>query len=398
MDEKIRVLIADNSPEARKNTKSFLALEPRINVVGETGDSEALVKAAVELQPDVIILDLELPKVDGIGVTEILHSTVPNSLIIVTSNEKGKHNVKKAMASGARKFIKKPFTAKFINHEIIYLYEKHMNQLRIIEKMDFNGPAKPKVITIFGTKGGVGKTVTAVNLAACIAKKTCDKVVLLDFDFQFGDVPILLNINPKRTIIDLIGDIQNIDGELIEDYLIEHASGIKILAAPLSPEYAEYITPSNIEKILNVLKEKYKYIIIDMPPTFHETNLIPLDAATRVLFVTTHDLHAIKNAKVGFQILKNLKYDEDKVDLILNRFRSRFGVNCTEIAKVIGKNILYTIPEDSVTVINSINEGKPFMLNSKNNSLCRAFEDITDSIIDIKNEVKQPLIKRILTW
>lgn len=397
MAKKIRVLIADTNPKIRKSMIAAFSNESRIKVVGECSSSESTIKIAQERKPDIVLIDINMSEIDDMSPTEIINAALPNVLVIVTFNKGEKKSLKKAMADGAREYIVKPFTTDDIVNTVINLYDKDKKRREMLDSISGQSRINtmPKIITIFGTKGGVGKSTISTNVAAALAKKTNEKVVLLDLDLQFGDVSVMMNLYPKRTIADLMKEIQSVDSELLEDYLVEHPSGLKVLAAPTSPEHAEYITSSNIEKIIKTFLENYKYIVIDLAPTFESVNLTVLDMSDKVFFVTTLDLPTIKNAKIGLRIMKSLEYDEDKLKLIINKNHRKYGISIADLEKIIKKKFSYIIPEDNVAVLKSVNKGRPFVLEQSHKPVARSIMEITDSILGNEGK-KRPLFKRIL--
>lgn len=393
--ELIKVFIADGNPENNTELRSFFSKTDRISIVGECKDGELVVKMCLDFKPDVVLIDMDLPGVDGITVSKMLTSIVPSVLVIITGKKAGKETIKRAMAAGARDFVEKPFTAHKIVHCVIDHYDNYKRSLSIVENSNYKElKIKNEIITVFSTKGGVGKTTLSSNIAVALARKTQEKVVVLDFDFQFGDIPIMFNVYPKRTILDLNNEIQNLDSDLLEEYLIDHPSGIKILPAPLSPEYAEYITTKSIQKILNLLLEKYRYIVIDTAPAFHDINLAAMDVSDKILFITTTDLSTIKNVKLGLNVMKTLNYGDSKVNLLLNRYSRKFGVSKNDLQRSIGKKVLFTIPEEPITAIQAMNKGVPLVLSDQKSKMAKRLMEIADSIIADKKAVKKGILQQ----
>ena len=151
------------------------------------------------------------------------------------------------------------------------------------------------------------RTTITSNLAVSLARSS-KRVALVDLDLQFGDVAIMLNFSVKNTISDLVKEFAQLDANLIEDYMVTHFSGVKVLPAPVKPEYAEYITSNHVEKIINILRESYNYIIVDTSANFHETALTSLDLSDKILFISTLDLPTIKNVKAGLDVMDKLNY------------------------------------------------------------------------------------------
>lgn len=240
---------------------------------------------------------------------------------------------------------------------------------------------KGKVISVFSNKGGVGKSTIAVNLAVYLASVDNNKVAIVDLDLMSGDIAIMMDINPKSTIVDVTRDISGIGYDIIDDYLIRHESSVMVLPAPITPEQAEFVSPSCVDKVINTLMEKYDYIIVDTGPNFGDVNLSALDHSSRILYVTTIDIPAIKNSRVGLDIMRRLNYDEDKIGVILNMNDKKYGVSMKDVEGTLKKKISKTIPMDSATVITSGNKGKPFVLDM-------AKKPISKSIVEIGQWVR----------
>ena len=382
MEHKVNVLIADQNEKDIENIRVALSHEERIRIVGECSEGISTVKLAKNVKPDVVLMDINMPGIKNVTPTEILTATIPNVLVIVTFDKGGKKNLKKAMSDGARDYIVKPAAADVYIDTILDLYEKDLKRREVLYgRKQHEEDIKPKIISIFSTKGGVGKSTIATNIATAIAQKTEERVALVDFDLQFGDVSVMLNLYPERTVMELVKDIQSLDKELLEDYMMLHDSGVRVLPAPSRPEYAEFVTGGNIQRILRTLKESYKYIVVDMAPAFDDVNLAALDLSDSIMLLTTLDLPTIKNVKSGLHVMKTLNYRDDKISLILNRYHRNFGINVSDLEKTTEKKISHIVPEDSRTIIDAVNKGKPFVLNNPGRSVTKSIYNIVDEIM-----------------
>lgn len=379
---KIKILIVDDIVETRENIKRLLFFEQDMQVVAEAGNGEEAIKQAERLQPDVILMDINMPVIDGIAATEIIAMKVPTAAIVIMSVQGEQEYLKKAMIAGAREYMVKPFSSDELNSTIrrVYDFENkrkvHLfsNQVLKVDKQD------PQIVTIFSTKGGVGKTTLATNLAVSLAKETGKKVALVDLDLQFGDVAVMLNVMPKRTITELIQEIGQLDGELIESYLVAHSSGIKILPAPTRPEYAELITAGHVEKILSVLKQNYDYVIVDTSPFFQETNLTALDLCDQILLLISLDLPTIKNVKLSLEVLDSLHH-KGKIRLILNRSSRDIGIKYQDVEKSLGFLIAAHVPSDGRVVVSAVNKGVPFVTSDPNTKIAGAMRDLAYLVV-----------------
>jgi len=324
-----------------------------------------------------------MPIMDGITATEKISLNYPKAAVIIISVQGEPEYLKKAMKAGAREYLVKPFDTDELSNTIRRTYQLEQQRMGTIENISGNkGQQKidPQVVTVFGTKGGVGKTTISVNMAAQLTKRTKKKVVLVDLDLQFGDVSVFLNIVPKKTIAELVQERGKLTIDLIESYLIPHISGIKILPAPLRPELAELITPDHILEILAILRRHYDYVIIDTPPFFLDTNLSALDMSSQVLLVMTLDVPTVKNMKLSLELLDSLHH-KGKAKLILNRASEDLGLNANDVENSLDFIIAGQVPSDGKMVVTSVNKGIPFVLSHPNARVSAAVDKITDLVI-----------------
>lgn len=396
MSEKIRIIIVDDTRETRENVKTLLSFDDRIEVIGEAENGEEAVNIARNMRADVLLMDINMPVKDGIKATEEISLEVPETTIIIMSVQNEQEYLRKAMSAGARNYIAKPFTSQELIDTIVKTHElETKRRLKVnLTKNSGREEINPKIITVFSTKGGVGKTTIATNLAVSIARQTKKRVALLDLDLLFGDVAIHLNVSVKTTLADLVKEISNLDIELMDEYLVTHFSGVRVLPAPLKPEYAEYITAQHIEKILKVLKEKYNYIIIDTPQNFNETTLTALDASETVLFVSTMDLPTIKNVKTGLDVMESLHYQGLKVKIIMNKATEQFGISFKDFESTVKNTIWSFVPEDNNTVINSVNKGFPFVLTRVETKVAKSIYEIGSKLTNA--QISAPVEKKSL--
>lgn len=386
--EKIKVVIVDDTAETRNNIKALLAFEKKIEVIGEAENGEEAIFISKEAKPDIVLMDINMPILDGIKATQEISLIVPETTVIIMSVQSEQEYLKRAMAAGARGFLNKPFSGDELTGTIIKTYELESKRRQYSSIPKLKEEVKSKIITVFSTKGGVGKTTIASNLAVCLARTTKKRVALVDLDLQFGDVSIMLNVSVKNTISDLIKEINQVDNDSMEDYLVTHFSGVRVLPAPIKPEYAEYITSSHVQKILSMLKESYHYIIVDTSASFHETVLTSLDMSDKILFVSTLDLPTIKNVKSGLDVMESLHYSNEKIKIILNKASEQYGIKYKDFENTLKHSIWSYIPEDSQTVITSANKGFPFVMTRTETKVAKAIVTIANDLVKEKANVE----------
>jgi pilus assembly protein CpaE len=381
--EKIRVLIVDDFADTRDNLTKLLGFEPDLEVVGAAESGHQAIALAKKEHPNAILMDINMPEMDGITATEIISNTVPDSPIIMMSVQGEQDYLRRSMLAGAREFLVKPFSADELVNAIRHVHElEKVKRARYAQVAHAGGatavggpstePERGKVITLFSPKGGVGRTTIATNLAVALHQSTGKPVVLVDGSLPFGDIGVILNMNPKaKTIADLVGSFESADAEIIETVLVQHSSGIKVLLAPPTPEPAELITGANMKHVLEVLRQRYAFVVVDTWPSFQEVVLTMMDTADIVLTPMTLEITSLKNVRVFLEVAEKLGYGEDKVQIIANRNDSSGGIKATDIEASLSRKIPHTIVSDGRTLVLAVNRGVPFVISHKDSPVAK---------------------------
>lgn len=223
------------------------------------------------------------------------------------------------------------------------------------------GTAKGFVTTVFSPKGGVGKSVVAVNLAAGLAQRTGEPVAIVDFDLQFGDVAVMLRLQPRHSFSDAVS-ADLLDEELLRSFLGRHEkSGVFVLAAPTSPSEADFVEPAAMLRVLDLLQAMFSHVVIDTPPQLSELVLQAVTHSDAVVFVVGLDVPAAKSARIGLQAFDLLQVPRDKLVLVLNRAGSHVHLTARDIEKALGVSLDIGLPSELV-VPQSVNEGQPAII------------------------------------
>lgn len=384
---KIEVLIADDGAQTRENIRKILSLEDNIIIVGESSNGQETVKAAVETKPDVILMDVNMPVMNGIQATEIITLDLPETVVIIMSAEGDQEYLRKAMIAGARDFLVKPFTSDALITAINRVYEREKKR-QIQEATLSKIGRKSKVISIYSPHDGVGKSMIATNLAVCLAKDFDQRVALVDLNLQFGDIDLMLNLTPERTLAGLISRYKELDADLMEQFLTEHKTGIKVLAAPPKPEYAETVTVYCVERVLETLKNNYSLIIVDTSSVLQDITLAALDVSNYIFLVTTFDLPSLRNAKLCLEVMDALHYPREKIKLIMNRASGDMGIKMDDVSSFLDREIDIAIPSEGRIVVPSVNQGKPFILTDPQSDVSECIRRMARTILDADEEIE----------
>lgn len=370
-DELIRVLIVDDIPETRENLRKLLYFENDIEVVGAAVNGQEAIELSREKQPHVVLMDINMPELDGISASGAIRREVPYVQIIMMSVQSEADYLRRSMMAGASDFLTKPFSSDELVDSIrrVYGMSAHLRstpatQMGGQEPVETETQDLGKLIAVYSPKGGVGCTTVAINLAVSIRQLYADtRVVLVDGSLQFGDVGISLYIRENRSVVDLAGRIEDLDVDLVESTLITHdASGLKVLLAPLKPEEAELVAADHVKTILEYLKKMYDFVVVDLGSTLQDLELSVFDFADRVILVTAPDVPSVKDVRLFFDLVEALEYPSEKFLFILNKADPRTGVTARLIEGNVKKKVFAEIPFEGRTVLQSVNQGVPYMI------------------------------------
>ena len=374
MADQIHVLIVDDIPETRDHLAKLLGFEKDIEVVGAAASGAEALQMAARLLPDVVLMDINMPDMDGITATELLSAQVPTTAVVMMSVQGEADYLRRSMLAGAREFLVKPFSSDELTAAIRQVHAReHEKRVR------YAAPAAAairaaaaahepgRVVAVFAPKGGVGRTTIAVNMAVAAASEPGSRVALVDGSFQFGDVGVLLNLNPKnKSIADLVPELEaGGEPESLDTFLMTHSSGLKVLLAPASPELAEAVTPAAVKRVLEVLRGRYDVVVVDCASSFSDATLAILDIADTILTILTLEITSIKNMRLFLEVADQLGYAGDKIQLVLNRADSALGIRVADVEHSIGRKVDHTIVSDGRSVVYALNRGVPFFLSNR---------------------------------
>jgi pilus assembly protein CpaE len=423
MADQIRVLIVDDIPETRDHLSKLLGFESDIDVVGSASSGAEAIALAGTLSPDVVIMDINMPDMDGIAATEQLARTAPTASVIMMSVQGEADYLRRSMLAGAREFLVKPFSSDELTASIRQVSSREREkQTRMAATSaavgapatgatNGSGPAREPgtIVAVFSPKGGIGRTTVAVNMAVAAATELGKKVVVVDGSFQFGDVGVLLNLNPKnKSIADLVPELEQAGHEVesIDTFVINHSAGIRVLLAPPSPEMAELITPSGIKRVIEALRQTHDLVIVDCTSYFNETTIAILDSADIILTMLSLEITSIKNMRLFLEVADQLGYEGDKVRLILNRADSALGIRVADVEQSIGRKVDETIVSDGRSVVYALNRGVPFFLSNREAQVSQDILRLARSVVGDRTHVaagpsepaKQAHKKSLFAW
>ena len=340
-----RVIVIDQDQIARSEVQKMLALSG-FAVLGEAGYGIEAVSLAKEAEPDVVVVAIEEPVVRALQTVEAVADLLPQSPIVAYSSIKEPGSIRKAMLAGVGDYLTTPVQEEELVtsiHNVLATEER--KRARISGEME-EPLACGTVLTVFGAKGGIGKTTISTNLATALVQKTNQSVTLVDLDTRFGDVAILMDIPVERSIADLALPEEEINREMLQDCLYTHNTGVTILPAPVRPTDWRNIHAGHIERVVTLLAQTYDYVILDTPGTFNDIVARALELATLVLLVATVDLASLKDTLLALDMLRSWNFPQEKVKLVINATNEASNVQPQEVKRMLGREVFWSIPYD----------------------------------------------------
>jgi len=386
--DKIRVLIVDDIAETRENIRRLLQFERDMEVVGGARTGKEAISLARDTQPHVVIMDINMPDMDGITATEAVLKELPSTQIVILSVQSEPDYMRRAMLAGARDFLPKPPSADELVSTIRKVGQRALTQAVMIPSVQGPGasvsisPAHAvhgKVIVVYSPRGGVGRTMVSTNLALSLQTEDTPTVIV-DAALQFGDVSACLNLQTRNSLLDLVEQVGELDTDLVDRIAVHHASGLKVVAAPARPEQAESVQGAHISKVIRFLATIFHYVVVDTSAALNESTIGAIDASDIVVLVGAPDLPTIKNLRMFFDLGEALNLTPQKTVLIMNRMDKRFGISAEKVADLLKQPILAQIPLDDRVVPLSTNNGEPFILQDRTKPVARSILEMAQAI------------------
>jgi len=384
--EVIRVLIVDDIASTRENLQKLLAFEDDIAVVATAGNGREGVDAAREFSPHVVLMDVNMPVMDGIEATETLAVEAPQCPVVIMSVQGERDYLRRAMQSGARAFLIKPFSGDELLTSIRRVHELEGKKGTYLRQLGIavagspppTGGAAPasrggsaEIHLVMAGKGGCGKSLLATNLATALRMEGAGRICLVDLDLQFGDVGVLLNLSQGRTISDLVDNAQSLDGEFVDEVLADGPEGLRVLLAPLSPELGDLVRAEHVRAIFEILRREFDHVVVDSGGPFAEPTLEAIDLSDHVLVVGSLNIPAIKNTKLLLKTLESLKVPKDRVLLVVNHHDAHAAYDRSTIEENLRAPVAVELPSEPKLVGASVHRAVPLVVGSPDAEVAR---------------------------
>ncbi len=369
----LRVLVMDTEAASRRQLYQHFQTIRQAAVVGE---AQSLADALVAAKKGADIAIIEVP--EGAGEAQALDCIaqllrlIPGISVMASGTDGSADLVIRAIRAGAVEFLRRPIS----RDDLAAAIEK-VRRLR--EGSSAAEGKMGKVISVYATKGGLGVTTLATNLAVCLAQKAPGDVIAVDLDLRQGGVSTFLNLQPSYSVLDAFGQTDRLDEAFLRGLLARHACGLNVLAAPLEIARSRF-TPEQVREGLDVIRSHFTYAVLDLPHDLDPGTIAALEDSDEILYLLGLNVPAVRASSAGLLALRHLGIDYRKVKLVVSRADAQEEVSLKQARDVLKMPIFWRIPNDYPTVLSSINEGKPFVLSSPRTEVTRSLRELGERL------------------
>lgn len=382
----IKVMLVSKQDAFLNQMRRLIAARD-ITVAAEAPGGAAAMEKIENIAPDVLIINSGRNDTEALNLAERITQNRPRIFVVLVVEDLTVETLQAANAAGVHNVITMPKGSKEICDYIHMIYTAESNRLAALtENTQVNWISK--CITVFGSKDGLGKTSVATNLAIKLAENR-RKVALVDLDLEFGDVHTFMDMNPRDTIAELAQDFYAPTIDAIRSYMTVHPSGVHVLCAPKSPEYADVVSAECVSTILSLLRSYYDFVIIDTASNFSEVTLTAIESASTVLMMTGMDISTLKNSKAALSVLESLKQNA-KVRLVVNRAMEASTITLDDVKRVVEAPLAAYIPNDYNTAVSALNRGEPFVQSYPKSKIAGCLEQLANTLMAGTEEYQIP--------
>jgi pilus assembly protein CpaE len=350
MSQTLHLVILSTGLASFRELRDALAADGRTRLLAGGDDIEQLNEQVKSLRPHVVLVTLGAQSQAALKFVERLSQESPQTAVICASRDASPDLILRSIRAGAREFLRLPL----IKEEFRTVLDRVCEFCSVREE----APKKlGRTVAVFSSKGGCGTSFIATNLAASMGAPT----VLVDLNLQAGDLALFLGVEPKYSIADLVENREQADDAMLGSYLAPHSENLSLLAAPREADAADDIEAEHVFSVIQILRERFDFVVIDPQHTFDSITLAALDQVDEVLLILTLDIPAIRSAQRTLAIFDRLGYPRHKVRIVVNRWSKQIDLDLRQVERYLGERVTGYVTSDYRAVVNSINLGQPLV-------------------------------------
>jgi pilus assembly protein CpaE len=361
-------VVAAEDQALQRLIETAVLKHPGARVVAQVVQADALMDVVAHRAPQLVFLAARLGETSGYDMAAKLSRRYPGMYIVVASPHAiSPEDLRQAMRAGVRECLAAP-----------------LDEAAVLRVLDGAGdlenvvsPHRGLVIAVMASKGGVGKTTVAVNLAIALKESQAGRVALVDGDLYFGDVATVMNIRPERTIHEMS---QALSAEIAERFLHRHESGVEVLAAPQRTALAEAIPAERFSEALNILQGLYDLVVVDASASSFDAMLAALEVADLAVVLTTFDVVCLKDTSQLHDMLAQLRFPAQNLLLVGNRVNGKSSLTRRDVEKALGMKFTTLVPADD-KVVTSTNSGVPLTMSDPESPFAQQIRALAKTVM-----------------
>ena len=374
MSKAISVVVIGRSLNQQERMRLRSASQTPLAIVAELPNAPQVLDELNRLRPQAALILLNGELNHSFQLVERIHQELPDTAVICSSEDNSPDVILQSFRSGATEFLRQPL----VEAEIASVFAKI--EQTVTKPEESHG----RVIAVYASKGGCGTTFVTANLAASLARLSRKRACVIDLNFQAGDQPLYLGLEPNYSIHDIVRNFDRLDDQLIASYLTPRSKYLALLAAPTEIGKDEDVRVEHVTRSISLLRAQTEYVVIDPPRVLNEITISALDAADDLILLLTLDIPAIRSAKRALDIFARLGYDRSRIKVVINRYTKTPEFDLKQVSKVLETDVFATISNDYQAAISSINVGEPLVLSKAQSRIVHDFGNLASKVSGIR--------------
>jgi pilus assembly protein CpaE len=383
MSDVQRIAIVDPSDLTREPLRNLLLGVESIWLEAECSRYEFFMDVIRQSNPDVAVVNLDTDQAKAMQLIQQIASEHPALPILAVSGKNDGQQILQALRNGAKEFLTQPVVL-----EDLLTALQRLKRSRVMgDSAQGNGLARADslVVAVLGSRGGVGCTSVAVNLAATFAQELGQGVALIDLDLALGDADVALDLMPDYTLSDVAMNIDRLDMQFLRRSLSKHSTGLSLLPHPVQMEDVGLIREEHVQRVIGLLKASYTHLILDLSKGFTPADITALRMSDVILLVAQLELSSLRNV---VRMLVTLGTDEaiaNKVRVVLNRVGSECDISLKKAEETIGKPVYWQLPNDPRPMMESRNNGVPLIQHAPRSKVQQSIYGLAQALYSKAN-------------
>jgi len=391
MSSALRTVIVDSDADSTAALKRMLATSPSVVLVGEFAHARQAAHEAPARHPDLVIVEVDETEAASSGgplawVIESLTGALPEAVIFATGQSTSADFVIEVIRAGALEFIRRPVE----REDLISALDKVLRLRRGAPAARQPG----RITSVFSTKGGLGVTTIATNLAVCLAERVPGSTILVDFDTRQADVSTFLNLQPSYSVLDALENLERLDESFLRGLVVKHSSGLAILPGPSRLERS-HLAAEQVQAGLAMIRAHFDHVVLDLKHDMDQATIAALEASDTVLFLTGLNVSALRSGAAGLAAFRHLGLSLPKLKVVVMREGTGEDVTIKHARETLGLPVYWRTPSDYPTVVASINRGTPVVTASPRSKIAKNLRDMAEQLARGQRPSAEPSARRV---